>query len=383
LNEIFLRRTKDILSNELPEKEERIVFCEPSQLQKELYQNILELPDFVLLKHSQAPCDCGVNRKVRMKQRYNDSRQRSTNLIFDHQFFLEYKQLRTDEEKIRYSRLHKKDIVKRGQCCYQYPLDKNGNIDSRAILWRQRHDDKKDGCANCPNCIFFSAFHVVHKLTSHVALLQLDASYHPEQFPLGSKKRENAEKALDRAKTFFPAHLLSRIPGGYIRSSSIMDNHFVLSGKMRELHKLLVAIRKQFGRVLLFSFSTQMLDLIELYMKSHGHTFLRMDGQTNVKTRTELVNRFKKDPNIFAFLLSTKAMGVGLNLVEANYVIIYDVDWNPVSAKLMTREKIYVAIRSFFIFFFLSSRAMTAKHRVSTTVFSYQQILARVTRSYL
>jgi hypothetical protein len=206
--------------------------------------------------------------------------------VLENQFFLEYKQLRSDEEKIRYSRLHKKDIVKRSQCCYQFPLDKNGNIDSQAVLWRQRHDDNKDGCANCPYCIFFSAFHVVHKLTSHVALLQLDASNHPEQFPLGSKKRENAEKALDRAKVFFPVHMLSRIPGGYIRSSSIMDNHFVLSGKMRELHKLLVAIRKQFGRVLLFSFSTQMLDLIELYMKSEGHNFIRMDGQTNVKTRT-------------------------------------------------------------------------------------------------
>ena len=65
LAELYLRRTKeDVLANDLPKKDERIVFCEPSKLQKALYQHILAQPDFILLALANAPCDCGVNRKV-------------------------------------------------------------------------------------------------------------------------------------------------------------------------------------------------------------------------------------------------------------------------------------------------------------------------------
>jgi SNF2 family DNA or RNA helicase len=49
-----MRRTKDeVLKDALPMKDERIVFCEPSELQKLIYQHILEQPDFVLLRYVQ------------------------------------------------------------------------------------------------------------------------------------------------------------------------------------------------------------------------------------------------------------------------------------------------------------------------------------------
>lgn len=65
LQQVYLRRSKeDTLSDFLPKKDERIVFCELSDLQKELYKYILEQPDFVVLRQKNAPCDCGVNRKV-------------------------------------------------------------------------------------------------------------------------------------------------------------------------------------------------------------------------------------------------------------------------------------------------------------------------------
>ena len=65
LQQVYLRRSKeDTLSKFLPKKDERIVFCELSALQKELYEYILEQPDFVVLRQKNAPCDCGVNRQV-------------------------------------------------------------------------------------------------------------------------------------------------------------------------------------------------------------------------------------------------------------------------------------------------------------------------------
>jgi len=240
--------------------------------------------------------------------------------------------LRSREEQIEYTRRNKDKLVVRGKCCHQTPRlqDGSGAIDPRARLWLEAHEENDELCANDPHgpyCINFAALHIVYKLSSHAALLQLKAA--PEQFSKDSKQRKNMEKLLKRVKVLFPEHLLSQLPGGYIRKPSVMNDHFALSGKMRSLDKLLRAISVQQGRVLLFSYSTMMLDLIENYTISKGYCYLRMDGQTPVARRKELADEFKKNASVFLFLLSTTAMGLGLNLTEANYVIIFDVDWNP------------------------------------------------------
>lgn len=42
-----------------------------------------------------------------------------------------------------------------------------------------------------------------------------------------------------------------------------------------------------------------------------------------------MVDEYQNNPNIFAFLLSTRAGGLGINLIAADTVIFYDNDWNP------------------------------------------------------
>lgn len=42
-----------------------------------------------------------------------------------------------------------------------------------------------------------------------------------------------------------------------------------------------------------------------------------------------MVNEFQSNENIFVFLLSTRAGGLGVNLTAADVVIFYDNDWNP------------------------------------------------------
>jgi SNF2 family DNA or RNA helicase len=40
-----------------------------------------------------------------------------------------------------------------------------------------------------------------------------------------------------------------------------------------------------------------------------------------------MADEFNSSPDILVFLLSTKAMGLGINLTSANFVIIFDVEW--------------------------------------------------------
>ncbi|XP_069587811.1 DNA repair and recombination protein RAD54B [Ranitomeya imitator] len=104
------------------------------------------------------------------------------------------------------------------------------------------------------------------------------------------------------------------------------------SGKLQVLVKLLYAIREQSPseRVVLVSNYTQTLNILQDMCQQHGYKCTRLDGQTPVTRRQQIVDAFnsKYSPD-FIFLLSSKAGGVGLNLIGGSHLILYDIDWNP------------------------------------------------------
>lgn len=101
------------------------------------------------------------------------------------------------------------------------------------------------------------------------------------------------------------------------------------SGKMILLDKLLPKLQKDGHKVLIFSQMTSMLDIIEDYLRYKGYLYERLDGSTSLMHRKVSVERFTDADEVFVFILSTRAGGLGLNLTSADTVIIYDSDWNP------------------------------------------------------
>ena len=104
------------------------------------------------------------------------------------------------------------------------------------------------------------------------------------------------------------------------------------SGKMVLLDKLLPKLKAGGHKVLIFSQFAMMLDLLEDYLLLSRPTlggYQRVDGTVRGDARQEAIDRFQSDAETFAFLLTTRAGGQGINLTAADTVILFDSDWNP------------------------------------------------------
>ena len=105
-----------------------------------------------------------------------------------------------------------------------------------------------------------------------------------------------------------------------------MDN----CGKLKFLDRLLKKIKDKGEQVLLFSNFTSFLDILEDYCTMRDYKYCRLDGSTELEDREQAINDFtKQGSDVFLFMLSTRAGGLGINLMTANHVVLYDSDWNP------------------------------------------------------
>ncbi|KAL1409604.1 putative ATPase [Vanrija albida] len=114
----------------------------------------------------------------------------------------------------------------------------------------------------------------------------------------------------------------------------VNDDLVNASGKMLLLNRLLGALFERRHKVLIFSQFTTMLDVIQDWATLYkGYKICRIDGNTKQEDRRAQMHEFNNggdDPDApQLFLLSTRAGGLGINLVAADTVIFFDQDWNP------------------------------------------------------
>ncbi|XP_067228903.1 chromodomain-helicase-DNA-binding protein 1-like [Chanodichthys erythropterus] len=108
-----------------------------------------------------------------------------------------------------------------------------------------------------------------------------------------------------------------------------MGEHLVeASGKLSLLDTMLTYLQEGGHRVLLFSQMTRMLDILQDYLEYRGYSYERLDGSVRGEERNLAIKNFSTK-DVFIFLLSTKAGGVGMNLTAADTVIFVDSDFNP------------------------------------------------------
>lgn len=64
-------------------------------------------------------------------------------------------------------------------------------------------------------------------------------------------------------------------------------------------------------------------------MSFRRYGYMRLDGSSKMSDRRDMVSDFQNRDDVFVFLLSTRAGGLGINLTAADTVVFYDSDWNP------------------------------------------------------
>lgn len=102
------------------------------------------------------------------------------------------------------------------------------------------------------------------------------------------------------------------------------------SSKLVLLEIMLPKLKERGHRVLIFSQFLDQLDIIEDFLSGLEYSYRRLDGNISSLEKQKRIDAYNEPgSDIFAFLLSTRAGGVGINLATADTVIILDPDFNP------------------------------------------------------
>ena len=101
---------------------------------------------------------------------------------------------------------------------------------------------------------------------------------------------------------------------------------FNLSGKMIILDKLLSKLKKDEQRVIILTDTSKILEIIRTHLATKNYAFVQFDNNVRSVKRQEAIDKFNSVNKFFVFLCNFKSGLCGINLTNADYVIIYDSD---------------------------------------------------------
>jgi len=138
------------------------------------------------------------------------------------------------------------------------------------------------------------------------------------------------------------------------------DSYQGSSGKYEQIFQKLNNAISEKHKVLIFSSFVKDLELIEKDLQAQKISYSKLTGATT--DRQKVINSFTKDENCRVFLISLKAGGVGLNLIEADYVFVLNPWWNPAAeAQAINRAHRIGQTKNVFVYKFIAAESIEEK----------------------
>ncbi|KAH7661986.1 DNA helicase protein [Dioscorea alata] len=230
LRKYLLRRTKEeTIGHLMLGKEDNVVFCAMSELQKRVYKRMLEQPDIQCLINKDLPCSCG-------------------------------------------------SPLTQAECCHR--------IVPNGAIWSYLHKDNPEGCDSCPFCLVLPCLIKLQQISNHLELIK----------PNPKDEIDKQKKDAELTTIVFDADI--DLVGGSAQNENFMGLSDVEHcGKMRALEKLLLTWTSNGDKILLFSYSVRMLNILEKFLIRKGYCFSRLDGSTPTSFRQSLVDDFNRSPS--------------------------------------------------------------------------------------
>ena len=122
----------------------------------------------------------------------------------------------------------------------------------------------------------------------------------------------------------------------YCTHPALIDDSFSLadpmkgSSKYNHLCEILEEVIEQRDKAILFTSYTKMFEILRRDIPDRfGIPVLEINGETPVPDRQPIVDQFSSFDGSALLVLNPRAAGTGLNITAANYVIHYNLEWNP------------------------------------------------------
>ena len=138
------------------------------------------------------------------------------------------------------------------------------------------------------------------------------------------------------------------------------DSYTGSSGKYEQIFEKLGNAISENHKVLIFSSFVKDLELIEKDLQKQKIKYSKLTGSTT--DRQKVINAFTNDESCRVFLISLKAGGVGLNLIEADYVFVLNPWWNPAAeAQAINRAHRIGQTKNVFVYKFIAADSIEEK----------------------